>query len=321
MKKNLLFLFVCFMVAWFGGVNASSIWEVSVDFCNSDNSTKSLSMVLDSGKEWEICMEFSNYSEWDVSISYGFVDGTVTADNYKSKACKNEWDIKNFWQYVNQDINEIDIPSMTKVRQKAYIKFPSWFTGMVNGCLTYFISDKSEKVNLDSAMFDVLVRKASFIDILVGWELYRNLKLAEGDPIKANYDRSKNSIILDVVFENKGNVNESVLVSWVVSSIFGYSVNFSGENVKVLSDENGVLKIETKNIPWYKWPFNISLDIVSNPDFNFNPDSLPDTIKTPITITANASIFILPWIFIYILWGLILLIIIVKFLMKHLKFQ
>jgi hypothetical protein len=39
---------------------------------------------------------------------------------------------------------------------------------MVNGCLTYFISNESETMNVDSAMFDVLVRKASFIDILVG---------------------------------------------------------------------------------------------------------------------------------------------------------
>ena len=321
MKKNLFFLFASFMVVWFGAVNASSIWEVSVDFCNSDNNTKSLSMVLDSGKEWEICMEFSNYSELDVSISYGFVDGTVTADSYKSKACQNEWDKQNFGQYVKQDVNEINIPSMTKVRQKSYVKFPSWFTGMVNGCLTYFISDKSEKVKVDSAMFDVLVRKAAFIDVLVGGELSRSLKLAEGNNVTASYDKSKNSIILDVIFENKGNVNESVVVNWIVSSIFGYSVNFSGENIKVLSDENGVLKIETKNIPWYKWPFNISLDIVSNPDFNFNPDSLPDEIKTPITIKASSTVFIMPWIFVYILWWLILILILIKFLKKHLKFQ
>jgi len=35
-------------------------------------------------------MEFSNFSDDDVDISYGFVDGVVTSDKYKSKACKNE---------------------------------------------------------------------------------------------------------------------------------------------------------------------------------------------------------------------------------------
>jgi len=36
--------------------------------------------------------------------------------------------------------------------------------------------------------------------------------LAEGNAVTASYDKSKNSIILDVVFENKGNVNESIMV-------------------------------------------------------------------------------------------------------------
>jgi len=57
---------------------------------------------------------------------------------------------------------------MSKVRQKAYIKFPAGLTGMVNGCLTYFVSNAKDTTTIDSAMFDVLVRKASFIDVLVG---------------------------------------------------------------------------------------------------------------------------------------------------------
>jgi hypothetical protein len=53
-----------------GFAQDSSIGDVSVNFCNADNNTKSLSMILDSGKEGEICLEFSNYSETDVSINY-----------------------------------------------------------------------------------------------------------------------------------------------------------------------------------------------------------------------------------------------------------
>jgi hypothetical protein len=48
---------------------------------------------------------------------------------------------------------------------------------------------------------------------------------------------------------------------------------------------------------------------------------LPDEIKTPITIQAQANVFIFPWIFVYILWWLILLIIFIKIMSKHLKFQ
>lgn len=320
MKKFIYFLSFWLLLSSF--VFSADIWEVSVDFCNSENNTKSLSMVLDSWKEWEICMEFSNYSDEDVSISYGFVDWSITADSYKSKACKNEWDKELFGQYVSQDVSKITIPSMQKVRQKAYIKFPWWFTGMVNGCLTYFVSNKKEQMNVDSAMFDVLVRKASFIDVLVGWQLNRSLKLADVQtPITYQYNKSNNSLVLSLMFENDGNVNENVLVDWNISSVLGYNLSFSGQKLKVLSDDNAVLKIEIKDIPWYKLFFDVSFDIVSNPYFDFDSNSLPDSIKEPITIKAKTSVFIFPWIFVYVLWGLIVLLVLIKFLKKHLKFQ
>lgn len=322
MKKTLYFLLLSISLWLFNSVNASTIWEVSVDFCNSESMTKSLGMVLDSGKEGEICIEFSNYSEDDVNVSYGFVDWVLTADNYKSKACKNEGDKNYFWQYVTQDVDQINIPSMTKVRQKAYVKFPWGFTGMVNGCLTYFISNQSETMNVDSAMFDVLVRKASFIDILVGWEMHRNLKLSQnGQSIKTYYNKSKNILTLEIMFENAGNVNESVIVDWILSNMFWYNLVFSGENIKVSSDDSAFLKIEFKDIPWYKWPFDISLNMTSNPDFDFDSSSLPEEIKKPITIQAKANTFIFPWIFVYILWWLIILIFLIKIMSKHLKFQ
>jgi hypothetical protein len=78
---------------------------------------------------------------------------------------------------VRQDVSEINIPAMTKVKQKAYVKFPSGLTGMVNGCLTYFVANAKDITTVDSAMFDVLVRKATFIDVLVGGSLSRSLKL------------------------------------------------------------------------------------------------------------------------------------------------
>lgn len=300
----------------------SNIWDVSVKFCNGENNTKALSMVLDSGKEWEICMEFSNFSENDVDISYGFVDGVVTADQYKSKACKNEWDDTMFWQYVRQDVSKINIPSMSKVIQKSYVKFPAGMTGMVNGCLTYFVSNAKDTTTIDSAMFDVLVRKASFIDVLVGGKLSRNLKLSnEEKSINSYYDKEKNALILEVRFDNAGTVNEWVIMGWKISNIFGYSATFSGEVVKVLSDGSQVLKMKINNLPWYKWPFNVELNIGSNPEFDFDPASIPATMKKPIYIDAKTNVFVMPWMIIYILWGLIVLFVLIKIISKHIKFQ
>lgn len=316
------FVLSVFIFVWTSFAQNSTIGDVSVNFCNGDNNTKSLSMVLDSGKEWEICMEFSNFSENDADISYGFVDGVVTADQYKSKACKNEWDGEVFGQYVSQEINNINIPAKTKILQKAYVKFPAWLTGMVNWCLTYFVSNVKETTTIDSAMFDVLVRKASFIDVLVGGELSRNLKLSsENKSINSYYDTEKDVLVLEVRFDNAGTVNEWVVMNGIVSNIFGYSAVFSGEVIKVLSDGSQVLRMELNNIPWYKWPFNVELNIVSNPQFDFDPVSIPDDMKESIYIDAKTNVFVMPWLIIYIVWGVIILIILIKILARHLKFQ
>lgn len=322
MKKLLLFILPLFLLFAWVFAQETTIWDISVEFCNGDNITKSLAMVLDSGKEWEICMEFSNYSENDINIKYWFVDGVITADKYKSKACKNESDKTNFGQYVTQDVDSINIPSKTKVKQKAYIKFPAGLTGMVNGCLTYFVSDASDTTNIDSAMFDVLVRKASFIDVLVGWELSRSLKLSnENGAIKSFYDKEKDVLVLEVVLENEGTVNEWVIMDVKVSNIFGYYSVASGEVIKALSDDKSVLRMEIKDIPWYKGLFNIDMNISSTPDFDFDPDSIPEEMKEEIMIQAETSIFVFPWMIVYGLIGLIILIILIKFLAKHLKFK
>jgi hypothetical protein len=128
-------------------------------------------------------------------------------------------------------------------------------------------------------------------------------------------------LVLDVKFDNAGTVNEWVVMNWSVSNIFGYSAIFSGEVIKVLSDGSQVLKMEINNIPWYKWPFNIELNIVSNPEFDFDPASIPDDMKESIYIDAKTNVFVMPWLVIYILGWFIILIILIKVLAKHLKFQ
>ncbi len=316
------FILSLVVFVWFWFAQDATIWDVSVNFCNWENDTKSLSMVLDSGKDWEICMEFSNFSENDVSIKYWFIDGAITADKYKSKACQNEWDKDLFWQYVRQEISEINIPSMQKVKQKAYVKFPAWLTGMMNGCLTYFVSNAKTTTSVDSAMFDVLVRKATFIDVLVGWELSRSLKLSnKNKSINTYYDSKKDVLVLEATFNNDGTINEWVIMNGTITNMFGYNVNFTGEVIKVLSDADQMLRIEVSDIPWYKWPFDVELNIISNPQFDFDPGSISDNMKESIYIDAKTNVFLMPWILIYIVWWFIVLITLIKALAKHLKFQ
>ena len=296
---------------------AQDVWWVSVTFCNDDKQTKSLSLVAEAGMDSEICMDFANTSDSDVKITFGFVDGTVTADEYKNKACQNEWDIEKFGQYVTQDTHEILVPAKQIVRQKAHAKFPAWLSGMMNGCLTYYVKNEAS----NDAMFNVLIRKASFVDILVWWDLKRWLDLSTSETVSYNYDKSTKTYTVLIPLDNLWNVDENVSVSGTISNSFGYKADISEISEKVVSDSTTKLAINVWKVPRYKMSYNVDLHVVSNPSFVFSADLVPDNIKQPKNIDVSLSIFVFPWSLVYCLIGLIILIIIIRILAKHLSFK
>lgn len=297
---------------------AQNVWWISVSFCNDGKQTKSLSMMADAGVDTEICMDFANSSENDVTINYGFVDGTVTADQYKNKACKNEWDIEKFGQYVTQDTKEILVPSMQVVRQKAHVKFPAWLSGLINWCLTYYVKNEWWS---DGSMFNVLIRKASFVDVLVWWEMKRWLQLSESDPVSYTYDKKTKNYTVYVSLDNLWTVDESVSLSGTISNNFGYTADIETVQDKIPSDSTAKLALNVWEIPRYKMTYHIDLSVVSTPSFVFSEDLVPDNLKQSKNIDISLSIFVFPRVVIYGLIWLIVLILIIRFLAKHLSFK
>lgn len=317
--KKIGLLWLAFVLSMFVPMTfAQDIWWVSVTFCNDWKTVKSLSMVAEAGMESEICMDFANSSQSDVTINYWFVDGTVTADQYKNKACQNEWDIEKFWQYVTQDTKEILVPAMQVVRQKAYVKFPAWLSGLMNWCLTYYVKDNSWS---EWSMFNVLIRKASFVDVLVWWNMKRSLKLSESEPVSYTYDKKTKTYTVQVSLDNAWNVDESVSISWIISNSFGYSADLPLVEEKLPSDSSSKLSLNVWELPWYKMTYDIDLNIVSNPSFVFSEDLVPDNLKWPMNLDVSLSIFVFPWVLVYGLIWLIVLILIIRFLAKHISFK
>lgn len=320
-RKIFVLLLASFILFPFVFAQDSSVWDVAVQFCNGDEPTKNLSMILEWGMEKDICMDFSNYSDNDVTIKYGFVDGTIAKWDTPKKACKNEWDITEFGQYVTQDTDTITILAWQTVRQKAKIKYPAWFSGMVNGCLTYSVAwDQSNMWDEDN-MFTILVRRAKFIDVLVGGELKRDVQFSDDNSLSYYYDSKANQFVINISLTNAWNVDENVSVSGVVSNSFGYNKEISLENIKVVSDSKKDIQIIVDELPWYKLSYNADLTLVWNPEFAFDPATLPDSVKEPMTIHLSLDMFQFPWILlVYLLWWIVF-IVLVCFLAKHLKFQ
>lgn len=320
-RKILSLLFASLFVTSFSFAQSTTVWDVVLRFCNDDMATKNLSLVLEWWKESEICMDFTNGSNNDVTIKYGFVDGTIAQWDTPKKACEDEW-VKNlFWQYVSQDVETITILAWETVRQKAKIKYPSWFSGMVNGCLTYSVADAQQNIADEDSMFSILVRRATFIDVLVWWKLSRNIQLSDKNSVKSYFDRETEKFIIDIDLVNAWNVNETIAVSWLVSNKFWYEKLVEMWDLSVPSDSEQILKIEIDDLPRYKLSYHADLILVSTPDIPFDTTSLSEDIKWPVTINVAVNLFQFPRNILICIIACIIVISLIIYFAKHLKFQ
>ncbi len=143
-----------------GEANAD-ISQVEIDFCDKPGE-KTVAYTLAPGWIQDICMQANNASSKDIEVTIWFVDGTVTNDQRKNKACMQQGEDKNFWQYVTWFTSSFIIPANDFVYQHAKFILPKLATWIVNWCLVYYTKSVEMWGNLN---FSVLMRKAKFIDI------------------------------------------------------------------------------------------------------------------------------------------------------------
>lgn len=170
--KKLIIILILFSISSYTITMAqnNSILDVSVKFCNQNHITKSLEIESISGQREEICMQFINSSNKDILVWYEFVDWVKTEDSYNARACNNTAIDSKFNSFFQSWSKEIKIWANSIFTQRDYIIVPYELTGTLNWCLTYFaLSDQDKTKNPE--MINVLVRKASFIDIFPKWSL------------------------------------------------------------------------------------------------------------------------------------------------------
>lgn len=139
----------------------ADISQIDITFCD-ETEKKSITYILPSGWYQDICVEATNISDKDIEIIIWFVDGTVTNDQQKNKACMQQWEDKIFWQYVTWFAPSFTVPANSFVTQHAKLMLPKWITWKIAWCLVYY----TQSVKVDGQEnLSVLMRKANFIDI------------------------------------------------------------------------------------------------------------------------------------------------------------
>jgi hypothetical protein len=68
-------------------------------------------------------MQFTNLGAEPITIQHNFVDGTITNDASKNKACKDESYRENFGKYVSGDMAPFTLTPGQRVTRYADLQF------------------------------------------------------------------------------------------------------------------------------------------------------------------------------------------------------
>lgn len=145
---------------------SKNIQDVEINFCDEYGS-KSISYDVFLWKKQDICLNIFNGSEQDVVVNLWFVDGMLTNDQWKNRACGNNDDIDSFWQYITWYQSSISLKKDDTKTQYVDLRLPenlvsTWSS--IEWCLVYSLS--SNKVDGSGSVgFDIVVRKAKFITL------------------------------------------------------------------------------------------------------------------------------------------------------------
>ncbi len=165
MKKLIGLLSVFFIVG--GYVLADDLANVSLNFCATSENT--VQYQVDPGAETGICYTLSNGAKKPITIKLSFVDGTYTNDQWQNKACLSDADVENFGKYVTDYDQTIVLKPGETIQKDALVRYPEGMDGLYHGCIVYSVIEKAkDETSTAAASFSILMRRAKFIDMIVG---------------------------------------------------------------------------------------------------------------------------------------------------------
>ncbi len=157
-------LVLCLLLSVFFVYAKNETTKTELFFWDWTNETLSLYITWAvPGNSYNFNVKIKNLSDVSVSVNVWFVDGTITADSYKSKACLHEWYNTKIWQHISGP-SSFSIWAKSSVIKNYTISLPNnySFSGEINACLTHYPLS-----NEDGWVFSMSARRANFLDIYV----------------------------------------------------------------------------------------------------------------------------------------------------------
>ena len=255
-------------------------------------------------------MYVSNTWPNEVTVKLNFVDGTITNDAEQNKACQPEGTRSKFGKYVTFDNPEFDLPPQKTSELHAKVNFPGGYAGMSYGCVTSQIIGQDLS---DGGMFQVLSRRANFIDVLVNGEikLWLNVipvtntigkEYSSVPEISIYQDPTTDAFKAKIVVHNPGNIAQEVSITPSIQGLFAPLALTAVQTKKVLPGQKASFEIELdEHIPLRKWTLWVSIMVQHTPVFDFQNEDITDAMKRWVTKTYHASMLLIPWNYLLIL--------------------
>ena len=137
--------------------------QIAIDFCDKPEE-KSIEYAVAQWEAQDVCYKTTNYSDKDIIVNIGFVDGTFTNDQRKNKACLQQGENEHFGKYVTGYQETFTVSANNISYHHATVQLPKETRWIVNGCLVYYTKGVAMGGQTN---FTVLMRKAKFIDITI----------------------------------------------------------------------------------------------------------------------------------------------------------
>lgn len=140
---------------------SANLTNTDVSFCESW-AAKTMAYNVKPGKVLPICIYITNDGDSEARIEIWFVDGVITNDQWKNKAC-DQSKMTNFGQYMTGYESPIVLPAHTSIQKRISFLWPKTQTGVIHGCIAYHLGNIP--VQEDTANFNIQIRKVKFVDI------------------------------------------------------------------------------------------------------------------------------------------------------------
>jgi len=274
--KKILTLSILTLITLSTFTTAQNIGDIQASFCNPEQSEKEIDLVTKASLDTDICINFSNNSLQDTTVSIDFTDWVITP-TWESACFSAEKPKPNFGQYIESYNTKLAIPGNSTIKQHFKINYPVWYSWVSHGCLGYSI-DNTKNI---AWWISMIFRKTHTIDILVGWtEISSKLTIQ-------NAKYSGNQLIFTV--ENQWNITQNISITGTISNLIWYKQAFNTESTDIQANSETIITTSKLMLPQYKWFFSINSNIYYHPKFNF--DITNHNIDTQYTTPGTVSIF------------------------------